>query len=556
MSDHLLHLLVGLPLLAAFLVFFTPRQWVGSIRLLSTLAMVAELLLSLLLLRGDYAGGDFVFTERHFWVWDLGISFDFGVDGISLGLVLLTTLICPIALQVSFTHVDTKLKEWAAAFLLLEAGLVGAFVARDLFVFYVCYELVLLPMYLFVGMWGSGNRSFTTNKFFLYTLVGSFVMFVALLYLGTTYAGLAERPSFLVSDLARLALPWDAQMWVALAFLLGFAIKMPLFPLHTWSPETYRDAPTGATIALAAVLAKLGSYGILRFVIPVVPVGLQLVGPSLAVLAVIGILYGAYAAWAQSDLKTLIAYSSLSHMGFVGLGLFALTASSLTGSVLQMVNHGITTAALFALVAMLEKRKGTHALSAFGGLAKPAPALATAIVLFAMSSIAVPGTNGFAGEFLILSGTFLQRGSALGLGYYGPFFAAAAGLGVIFGAVYMLDAVKAVVWGPTDESNATFRDLGTRDRVLLAPLVVLVFALGVYPSMLTDRIAPAVDRVLATTTSGFEIGRTVTRPTLTAPTATADAEGAGEEAAAPTAPTVAPNPPGAPAHVHAPGGAH
>lgn len=495
MSQHLLAALVAFPLVAALLVLCIPRGLVGLVRPVAGFATLVELVLSYRLLDGDYERGRAGFTESYGFLWDAGISLSMAVDGLALPLVLLTVVITPIALLASFPAEAERAKPWAAGLLVMESALIGAFVARDLFFFYVCWELVLLPLYLFVAVWGGGGKAITANKFFLYTLAGSMLMLVAVLYAGANYAAHSPHPSFLVSDLERLVMPLSEQAMCFAAFAIAFAIKMPLFPLHSWSPDTYRDAPLGAAIMASAVLAKLGSYGLVRFAMPLFPLGSQYLGPTIAVLAVVGILYGALAAWRQNDARVLIAYSSMSHMGFVVLGLFAMTPVGLSGSMLQMVSHGVTTAALFLVVAAVEARSGTREISAFGGLATPTPKLATAFVMVALAAVAIPTTSGFVGETMILSGAFGST-EQVGFGSYGRTFAATAALGVVFGAIYMLGLVQKAIWGETNERTEDATDLGRGEVLAIAPLLLLAFGLGLAPAVLLDRIVPAAQQAI------------------------------------------------------------
>lgn len=517
MNGRTLDLLVMLPIVGAFIVLFAPRQWATAIRRFALFVTLGELALASTLLRGDYTTGALAAVSRHGYVWELGMGFRLGVDGVSAALVLLTALITPIALATSWSTVNTKVKEYAACFLLLEAGLVGAFLATDLFLFYICWELVLVPLYILIGLWGSGDRAVTSTKFFLYTLAGSLVMLVAILYVGTTYAGLAAHPSYALEDLRALTLPWGTQSVLFAAFALAFAIKMPLFPLHTWSPETYRDAPVGVAMMASAVVAKLGSYGLMRWAIGLFPLGSQFLGPSLAILAVIGILYGAYAAWAQRDLKTLLAYASMSHMGYVALGLWAMTPQGVTGAVMQMLSHGITTAGLFLLVGVVESRTGTRDIHALSGFAKGRPNLTLLFVLIALSGAGVPGTSGFVGEFLVLAGTFASS-TEVGFGSYGRYFSATAALAMIFGAIYILHMLRRVLWGPAREEDATKPDLTRRELVCLAPLAFFVVVLGVFPGVAIERINPTVSAWLRDGAARFSSGTRATVPYIQNPT--------------------------------------
>ncbi len=513
--DHLLSLLLLVPALGAFVVLFLPRQWHQTIRIVSIGTMLIELVLSAyFLLQGDYSTGAFQFVESVPWVESFGIAYKVGVDGISLWLVLLTTLLTPISLFASFQSIDTKLKEYAFSFLLLEVGMLGAFFALDLFLFYVFWELMLVPMYFIIGVWGGTNRVYAAVKFFLYTMVGSILMLVAILYLVNTYQDLTGTYSFDLEQLSRVGLPATPQIVLFSAFALAFAIKVPMFPFHTWLPDAHVQAPTGGSVILAAVLLKLGTYGFLRFAMPLFPVGSQLAGPNIAILAVIGIIYGALAAWVQKDVKKLVAYSSVSHMGFVALGIFAMTHHGLQGAVLQMVNHGVSTGALFLLVGVIYDRRHTRQLDDFGGLAKAMPMYALVFVIVTMSSVGLPGTNGFVGEFLILVGAFFAD-HAVGFGPYARYFAMVAATGVIFAAVYMLHAVLKMFWGPIDKpENEKLPDLSRRELASLAPLLLFIFWIGVYPATFLERSAPSVTAFLTTFHSKYEAQRNLEAPQL------------------------------------------
>jgi NADH-quinone oxidoreductase subunit M len=495
MSRYLLSILLFLPLFGALVVLFTPRQFVRTIRTVSVGFMAIEWLVSLRLLftrtfeAVDWSQAGYRFVESHVWVESLGISYKVGVDGISLWLVLLTTALTPVALFASWTSVDTKVKEFAISFLLLQCGMIGAFIALDLFLFYVFWELMLVPMYLIIGIWGGQQRVYAAVKFFLYTMVGSLLMLIAVLYVVGQYHALTGAYSFDLEQLGRVQLPPTAQYLCFAAFALAFAIKVPMFPFHTWLPDAHVQAPTGGSVILAAVLLKLGTYGFLRFAMPLFPVASHFIGPSLAVLAVVGIIYGAFCAWVQKDVKKLVAYSSVSHLGFVMLGLFTLTQQGISGAILQMVSHGVSTGALFLLVGVIYERRHTRELDAFGGLAKAMPYYAVVFVIVAMSSIGLPGTNGFIGEFMILNGTFVSDVLPSA-----RVFSMAAATGVVLAAIYMLHAVLKMFWGPLDKpENQGLPDLTRREALTLAPLVVLIFWIGLFPQTFLSRMAPSVD---------------------------------------------------------------
>ncbi|HET6337875.1 MAG TPA: NADH-quinone oxidoreductase subunit M [Polyangiales bacterium] len=491
MSQHLLSTLLGLPLLAAFVVLFTPRQMVGFIRAFTVLSMVVVFGLSLGLLEGNFGSAAMQFVEKRPLVPAYGITYSVGIDGMSVWLILLTTFIVPLATYASWTHIDSKIKEYAISLLVLETVMLGAFFALDLFLFYVFWELMLVPMLLIIGIWGGPQRVYAAVKFFLFTMVGSMLMLVAILYTVHQYKEVTGQYSFELADLKYLLLPVKAQVWCFSAFALAFAIKVPMFPFHTWLPDAHVQAPTGGSVILAAVMLKMGTYGFLRFAMPLFPAGSHQLSATIAMIAVIGIIYGAYCAWAQPDVKKLVAYSSVSHLGFVMLGIYSLNTSGVSGSILQMINHGISTGALFLLVGVIYERRHTRDLSEFGGLAKVMPNYALVFVIVTMSSVGLPATNGFVGEFMILAGTFMSEH----LGRNGPIAATVAATGVILAAVYMLHAVLKMFWGPLkNPANHGLADLTRREWIALAPLVVLIFVVGLYPRFMLGDMQASVDR--------------------------------------------------------------
>ncbi len=514
MTTHTLTWLLAIPALGSVAVLAIPSAREGIIKRFSIGVMLVEFVLSLRLVFADYSTAGYRLVEHVTWVESMGISYKLGVDGLSLWLVLLTTALTPIALYASWGGVTTKIKEYAFSFLLLELGMLGAFIALDLFLFYVFWELMLVPMYLIIGVWGGKDRVYAAVKFFLYTFFGSLLMLVAILYIVATYKEVTGQYTFDLEKLTTLMLPAVPQYLLFSAFALAFAIKVPMFPFHTWLPDAHVEAPTGGSVILAAVLLKLGIYGFIRFAMPLFPIASQFIGPSLAALGVLGIIYGAYAAWVQRDLKKLVAYSSVSHMGFVLLGLFAMNRHGVSGAILQMINHGVSTGALFLLVGVIYDRRHSRMLDDFGGLAKVMPWYATVFVIITMSSIGLPGTNGFVGEFMILGGAFFSRGP-LGFGSYWFVMTLLAATGVIFAAVYMLHAVLRMFWGKvTHEENQSLPDLNRRETWALIPLVALVFWIGLYPNYFLDKMNPSVDGFISDFSLRYRQSQGISKPQL------------------------------------------
>jgi NADH-quinone oxidoreductase subunit M len=409
----------------------------------------------------------------------------------SLWLVLVVTLLTPLAALASFPQVGTRVRGYAQSLLLLEATILGGFVALDLFLFYVFWELSLVPMFLIIGVWGDIHRAKAALKFFISTLFGSLLMLVAILYLVAQFKEQTGHYSFELSQLKLLLLPVTTQVWLFAAFALAFAIKVPMFPVHIWSQDAYVQANTGGSIMLSAVMAKLATYGFVRFAMPLFPAGSHRASTTLALLAVVGIIYGAYCAWVQADLKRLIAYASVSHLGFVILGIYTLTSDGLRGSLLQMVNHAISTAALFLLAGVLYDRRQSREVREFGGLAKIMPAYAVAFMIVTMSTVGLPTTNGFVGELMILAGAFMSEM----LGHYGPLAGAFATTGMVLAPLYILHAVWKLFWGPLDNpANQKLTDLNLRERLLFAPIVILIFYIGLFPNHVLRPMAASVDR--------------------------------------------------------------
>jgi NADH-quinone oxidoreductase subunit M len=431
----------------------------------------------------------FQFETRVPWIEDWGIAYHVGVDGISVLLVLLTTLLMPVTMLGSFRYITQKERTFYAMMLLLETGVIGVFVALDLFLFFVFWELVLVPMYLIIGIWGGQRRVYAAIKFFLFTAAGSLLMLVGILYLFFKYQALSGAPSFAYIDLLQVPLTLKEQLWLFGAFALAFAIKVPLFPLHTWLPDAHVEAPTPGSVILAAVLLKMGTYGFVRFLLPFFPLASTHpdVVTTLMVLGVVGIVYAAWVAAVQPDAKKLIAYTSVAHMGFVVIGVFAITVIGLQGAMIVMLSHGISTGAMFLLLGMLYERRHTRLIEDYGGLAAVTPMLATAFVVTALASIGVPGTSGFVGEFLALLGTFETH----------PFMAIFAGTGVIFAAYYMLPMVQRIFFNRVERpENERLADLSVREGVVLAPLLALMVWMGVQPAPFLRRMEASVSAVV------------------------------------------------------------
>jgi NADH-quinone oxidoreductase subunit M len=423
------------------------------------------------------------------WMPTLGVSFHVGVDGISLLLVLLTTFLMPIALASAWHAIEDRTKEFVVTMLLLETGMLGVFVSLDLFLFFVFWEAMLIPMYLIIGVWGGGNRIYAAVKFVLYTMAGSALMLVAILALYYQHGVATGTYTFDLPTVARWVLPPGlGQNLMFLAFALAFAIKVPLFPFHTWLPDAHVEAPTAGSVILAGVLLKMGTYGFLRFCLPLFPDATLTFAPLVFALALIGIVYGAWVSTVQPDLKKLVAYSSVSHLGFVMLGLFTLNQQGVVGGLIQMINHGLSTGALFLMVGMIYERRHTRLIAEFGGLWKVVPAFSTLFLVVVLSSLGLPGLNGFVGEFLVLVGAFQVN----------PWLAAVATTGIIFAAVYLLWMYQRVAFGEvTHEDNRRLTDLTPREWALLAPVLVLIVWIGVYPTAFTGKTEATIAALLA-----------------------------------------------------------
>ena len=479
----LLSIITFLPLIGAGIVLFVSSD--SSKKTAALVTTLVTFLISLLLWTGWESGqAGMQFVEDVAWVPQLSFRYHLGVDGISLFLVLLTTLLMPITVYFSNLFVKEKIGAYLALMLVLETAMIGVFVSLDLLLFFVFFEFSLIPMYFLIGRWGGDNRVYAALKFFLYTFAGSALMLVAILAVYFA-AGTTD-----ITRMQDLAMSPTAQMWAFLAFALAFAVKVPLFPFHTWLPDAHVQAPTAGSIILAGVLLKMGTYGYVRFALPLFPDAAVRFGPLIATLAVIGILYGALVALVQKDIKSLVAYSSVAHLGFVMLGIFAFNTQGISGAVLQMVNHGLSTGALFLMVGLLYERRHTRLLSEFGGLWKSIPIYSSLFLLVALSSAGLPGLNGFVGEFTILLGMYLHQ----------PIFTVLAALGVILAAWYLLTAFRKMAQGPiTNPKNESenLHDLRWNEIAMLVPLVILFFVIGLFPNLFFDKINPSVEAMTA-----------------------------------------------------------
>jgi NADH-quinone oxidoreductase subunit M len=479
--------LILLPLAGALAVAVTPREAQRAQKLLGLAFTTAAFVLSLLLLLDFAPRAGMQFEVSRPWIPAYGISYHVGVDGLSLWLVILTTLLTPLALLGSWFSIHDRVREFNVFMLLLEAGMVGVFVALDLFLFYIFWEAMLIPMYFLIGIWGHERRIYAAIKFFLYTFAGSALMLVAFIVL---YRATGLQ-TFDLSRLVRNPVSPDLQMWLFAAFALAFAIKVPMFPFHTWLPDAHVEAPTAGSVILAGVLLKMGTYGFLRLALPLFPTAAVRFAPVIAVLAVVGIIYGALVSLVQPNLKKLVAYSSVAHLGFVMLGVAAMTTTAVVGAVYQMLNHGISTGALFLLVGMLYDRRHTFLIDEFGGLKAVMPWFSAVFLLVCLSSIAVPGFNGFVGEFLILLGSWSAPHAS------GRALVAVASVGIILAAAYILWMVQRVLYGEvTRPANAGLPDLSLREAVVLAPLVALALFMGIASPLFTRTIEPAADALV------------------------------------------------------------
>jgi NADH-quinone oxidoreductase subunit M len=480
-QNLLLTYLLLTPILGGILVLFSKPGRAIQIRWFGFgVSLVAFVISLIVYAKFESNSAQFQFVHKVLWIKSLNISYHVGIDGISLLLVLLTTFLTPLTLLSSWKAIEKNLRMFTFSILFLEAGMIGVFISLDLFLFYIFWEAMLIPMYFIIGIWGGERRIYASIKFFLFTMVGSLLMLVAIIWLAV-YA--KSTLGYFTTDLPDLykignTIPHQIQMWMFGAFFLSFAIKVPLFPLHTWLPDAHVEAPTAGSILLAGVLLKMGTYGLIRFCLPLFPQSAVLYAPFISVLAVIGIIYGALVAMVQTDMKKLVAYTSVSHLGFIVLGIFAMTVESMQGAVIQMINHGLSTGALFFLVGILYERTHRREIAFYGGIAKLVPLYSTVLMIVMLSSIGVPGLNGFVGEFLILLGAF--KSSVLNSWLFTIF----AATGVIFSAVYLLWMYQRVVFGKVTNEELQYKltDMNIREIIVTIPFIIFIVWIGIYPN--------------------------------------------------------------------------
>jgi len=485
----ILSLQIILPLVGILALILIPNKEKSLLKVTAIGFSAATFVVSLVMLaKFEIGPSDMQFVENVDWIPEWGVSYKLGIDGISLFLILITTLLTPLSLLSSWNSVTEGHKGFLLSMLALEIGIIGVFSSLDLFLFYVFWEVMLIPMYFLIGIWGGEDRIYASIKFIIYTMFGSLLMLVAIFWLYYLAGKQFGDPTTDILMLYKLDLPYNTQFWLFLAFTLSFAIKVPLFPLHTWLPDAHVEAPTAGSVMLAGVLLKMGGYGLLRYSLPLFPDATIELAPYLISLAVFGgIIYGALVAMVQPDMKKLVAYSSVSHMGFVVLGIFVLNQQGLQGALIQMVNHGLSTGALFLLVGFIYERRHSRLISEYGGMAKIMPFYASVFLIVVLSSIGLPGLNGFVGEFLILVGSFKHS----------IFFTAFAATGVILAAVYLLWMFQRVMFGKvTNEKNRGLKDLSMREKWVIVPLILLIVFIGVYPKPILERIEPSVTNLL------------------------------------------------------------
>jgi NADH-quinone oxidoreductase subunit M len=481
----LLSLVTFLPLLGAFFILLIrgeEKQVARNARFVALWTSLITFILSLFILPAfDPSNPNFQLVERVEWLPGLNIAYEMGVDGISVLFVLLSTFLVPLCILASWESIESRVKEYMIAFLVLETLMVGMFSALDFLLFYIFFEAVLIPMFLIIGIWGGKRRVYASFKFFLYTLLGSVLMLLALIAMYFT-AGTTSIPTLLATDFAE-----NVQIWLWLAFFASFAVKIPMWPVHTWLPDAHVEAPTAGSVILAGVLLKMGGYGFLRFSIPMFPEATAMMTPLVYALSVIAVIYTSLVALAQTDMKKLIAYSSIAHMGYVTIGMFTLTQQGIEGSIIQMLSHGVVSGALFLCVGVVYDRLHTREINAYGGLANIMPKYAAFFMLFTMASVGLPATSGFVGEFLVLIGVFQKN----------TWVAALMTTGIILGAAYMLYLYRRVIFGELGNFDVKkMPDLSMREVAIFAPLVVIVLWMGIYPASFIDLIAPTVEQMI------------------------------------------------------------
>jgi NADH-quinone oxidoreductase subunit M len=512
MQNHILTIILFTPLLGALVLLFIPKESKNTIRYVANLFALAGFLVSLPLVPWFWQerfepGFKFLEGSPNNWIPSIGSGFQLGIDGISFLLIMLTTLLGLIAIFSSWTSIDTRVKEYYAWFLVLQTGMLGVFMALDFFLFFVFWEAMLVPMYLLIGIWGGPRRLYAAIKFFLYTLLGSVLMLLGILFLYFHHHSLTGVYTFSIPALYQTApqIPFHYAIWLFLAFFVGFAIKVPMFPFHTWLPDAHVEAPTAGSVILAGVLLKMGTYGFVRFSLPFFPgvVNDPTVRGWMILLSIVGIIYGALVSLMQKDMKKLVAYSSVSHLGFCTLGIFVLNHAGISGSILQQVNHGISTGALFLIVGILYERRHTREISEYGGISNVMPKYATITMIMFLSSMGLPLLNGFIGEFTILQGTFAENRA----------WAAWAVPGIVLAAAYLLWLYQRIFFGPvTNPKNEKLQDLTPREMAYFMPLVLLAFWIGLYPKPFFQILDQPVREIVEVVRPGTEPPALATRP--------------------------------------------